>query len=68
MANKKFSEFETDASPKESGKGGMLNNDGREMGSAYNKSEEPSMSPKHTFDPNEDAPSIASGKLPGVQD
>jgi len=44
--------------------GGMKNDDGRENGSSYNSDEKPSMSAKHTFDPNEDAPKL--GQVSGA--
>jgi hypothetical protein len=48
---------------------GMKNEDGRENGSAYNKKDKAPFSPKHTFDPNEDASQLNGGKdRAGLQD
>lgn len=59
MANKRYSE-------KESPKGGMKNNDGREMGSAFDADNAPGkISPKEVVDPNASVSPIAH--QPGVE-
>lgn len=66
MANKAYSEFPSDSKAKEGKKGGMLNDDAREMGSSWGQDHSPGkISPKEVVDPNADVPSL--GHQPGAE-